>query len=487
MNNPQLTPFKFPNELEDLYKFFFLSGNHEHKKIAIGKVRSYLTKGSIPHSIEMTALLTEAILHDEIKTGIKLFKYEKNFPIIHSNNQNGSDLSIRMQYSMSIIKFVNGLLDPFQQSLYNISLHKLAIELNLPNYFVESRHASTHERLPSLQMLRLITQRALNWLKIQYWEEALSQYKSRNLLTISDKDWKYSIENAKKKLEIRNKKEKEREREKENNSIRIGFDREKLKKLDALMKSIKKLRKREIETNKKETKIFNDLMKSISTTFINTTPTDLFIDALIFKNYFILHGEKILNLNEKQINGLRILWGPIIKFFDKSFISLLWERIFTLVSKQTLVEYDSIYVEQNILNQKRIDYFQNECEILQATEWICWILENVEFVNKDNIKDIINLFLVDSEISRRSLPIFKAKYNELIKECKLDKKISTIETLMSNFWVDNNNIKKRKLEEIDPDNNIVSNSYIQNKKKQRPVVLFEKHESWRPVPFGCPP
>ena len=51
-------------------------------------------------------------------------------------------------------RFVNGLVDPIQQNYYAISISTLAGQLNLPLWFVELRHASTHQHLPSLNVLR---------------------------------------------------------------------------------------------------------------------------------------------------------------------------------------------------------------------------------------------------------------------------------------------------------------------------------------------
>lgn len=68
-----------------------------------------------------------------------------------------------------VSRFVNGLLDPAQQSSLAISMHTLARNINLPVSFVEIRHAATHENLPSLAVLRMAASRALSWLWSNYW------------------------------------------------------------------------------------------------------------------------------------------------------------------------------------------------------------------------------------------------------------------------------------------------------------------------------
>ena len=55
---------------------------------------------------------------------------------------------------LRIIRFVNGMVDAEQQGAYAISIATLATKLYMPLWFVELRHAGTHEQLPSLQVLR---------------------------------------------------------------------------------------------------------------------------------------------------------------------------------------------------------------------------------------------------------------------------------------------------------------------------------------------
>ena len=50
--------------------------------------------------------------------------------------------------------FVNGLVDPAQQGPFARSIASIAAQIGLPLWFVELRHAATHEDLPSLQVLR---------------------------------------------------------------------------------------------------------------------------------------------------------------------------------------------------------------------------------------------------------------------------------------------------------------------------------------------
>lgn len=59
-----------------------------------------------------------------------------------------------MSYAASIIRLVNGLVDPLQLGAYARSIASIAQQLGLPAWLVELRHAATHEDLPSLEVLR---------------------------------------------------------------------------------------------------------------------------------------------------------------------------------------------------------------------------------------------------------------------------------------------------------------------------------------------
>ena len=153
MSHARIVPWADPKELDDL-KVWFYSKNQREK--AIAKVKSYQSRGSqfLPHVIDSTSQLTSAILLDE------------------TNNQVGMN-AIRMAYTMALIRFVNGILDPNQQAQYAIPLHRLAQNVGLSSWFVELRHWGTHEReLPSIEMLRITTKEALTWLWDHYWNDS---------------------------------------------------------------------------------------------------------------------------------------------------------------------------------------------------------------------------------------------------------------------------------------------------------------------------
>ncbi|EDO18514.1 hypothetical protein Kpol_2001p15 [Vanderwaltozyma polyspora DSM 70294] len=158
MIHPRIVPWRSKDELDILKKWFYSKeGTEDNRNRAVEKVRAYQSKGSnlLPHVIDSTAQITSAILLDERETGS------------HNNN-----VSVRLGYTMTLVRFVNGLLDPTQQSMYAIPLHTLAKKIGLPSWFVDLRHWGTHEReLLSLDMLRLASKEALGWLWNHYWND----------------------------------------------------------------------------------------------------------------------------------------------------------------------------------------------------------------------------------------------------------------------------------------------------------------------------
>lgn len=166
MVHARIVPWAQYDDLEELKKWFYpdkLNGSGQEKLMdmrlrAIQRVKSYQSKGSqyLPHVIDCTAQITSAILLDEEK----------------SSNGNEHMVSVRLGYTMSLIRFVNGILDPTQQSQFAIPLHTLAKRVGLSSWFVELRHLGTHEReMPSIDMLRIAAKEALIWLWDHYWND----------------------------------------------------------------------------------------------------------------------------------------------------------------------------------------------------------------------------------------------------------------------------------------------------------------------------
>ncbi|CAM9018045.1 unnamed protein product [Wickerhamomyces anomalus] len=145
-------------------------------------------RGKMVNELEIFQKHTEVeLLHNgELKAHI-YFKYIMNF-----NPTPQPTTVLQLSATMTLIRFVNGLLDPSQQSQFAIPLNLLAKKIGLPSWFVELRHAGTHEGLPSLEMLEIGVLGALDWLKVNYWEKIKSEeeVEEEEEEDVDDEDWK---------------------------------------------------------------------------------------------------------------------------------------------------------------------------------------------------------------------------------------------------------------------------------------------------------
>ncbi|KAI9816871.1 MAG: rRNA-processing protein las1 [Pycnora praestabilis] len=145
-----ITPWRDETELIKVRAQFYPTSNSQHdqrrKAIDMASIKRW---GFLPHAVESTALLTDAILHD--------------------NPEKVSINSIRAVYSTAFCRFVTGLVDSAQKGMYKNTMYNIAKQIGLPASFVELRHEATHEDLPGLLVLRQAADRSLTWLWQHYW------------------------------------------------------------------------------------------------------------------------------------------------------------------------------------------------------------------------------------------------------------------------------------------------------------------------------
>ena len=66
-------------------------------------------------------------------------------------------------------RFVTGLTDVQQTKKRKLSMFEVGKDIGLPSSFIQIRHQITHEGLPSLVVLRRVSEQALDWLYNDYW------------------------------------------------------------------------------------------------------------------------------------------------------------------------------------------------------------------------------------------------------------------------------------------------------------------------------
>lgn len=147
-NAPKLSPFPDWNEWIHI-KNSFASSSIELKMEALEVVHMWRLRGRLPHSVDITSQLEEVMIKDD---------------------GSRTEMELKLLYSIVVIRAVNGLVDPNQQSMFAGSVMTLADNIGIPGWVVDLRHQSTHNVLPSLSCLRSASRFLYNWYFTNYWE-----------------------------------------------------------------------------------------------------------------------------------------------------------------------------------------------------------------------------------------------------------------------------------------------------------------------------
>ena len=182
-----------------------LSENDVRVREGIDIVSSWRIRGRVPVGVEATALLVETVLayvssSVSINVSIILIHISSYLdmnivcdPLVCGcRDRHGlvSEALVRLQYSLAIVRLVNGVADSSQKGKVAFSVASLAKQYGLPRLLVDLRHESTHNELPSLQVLRIAAQHGLAWLKERYWK-AQDVFIEDSYSKIAEISWKY--------------------------------------------------------------------------------------------------------------------------------------------------------------------------------------------------------------------------------------------------------------------------------------------------------
>ena len=148
---PLVTPWASWAEWQECYSQLFTLDDASIRAYGVQTCELWRARGHIPLAVDVTAALTElALMPETMPSG-------------------PSEHTVRLAYAMAITRLVNGVVDPLQQGARAASVLRLAQTVGLPAALVECRHECTHNRLPSIDRLRLAVDQALLWLHEQYW------------------------------------------------------------------------------------------------------------------------------------------------------------------------------------------------------------------------------------------------------------------------------------------------------------------------------
>mmetsp|Transcript_84005 Transcript_84005/g.166842 ORF Transcript_84005/g.166842 Transcript_84005/m.166842 type:complete len:627 (-) Transcript_84005:69-1949(-) len=151
-------------EWSNVYKQL-LSQDAELRSQGVRRICTWRSRGRVPVAIDLTGSYVEIMLND---------------PVLNpATKVPRSDSELRLMYSMAMVRLVNGIVDVAQQGGVAKNIFTLAEKLAWPRWFVELRHAATHQDLPTLPVLRLASQEALFLLFERFWRPQLDLVEQR--------------------------------------------------------------------------------------------------------------------------------------------------------------------------------------------------------------------------------------------------------------------------------------------------------------------
>lgn len=157
MRLPRRVPWAHTSELEQVCAWIFADGDDvESKILAVNRLSAWKAITALPHALESTLAILVVQLQDS------------------PSQSSFAALNLRLAYASTIIRMVNGLVDPLQVGAFARSIASIAAQLGLPSWLVELRHAATHEDLPSLELLREAARESLSWLFHNYFQPTLN-------------------------------------------------------------------------------------------------------------------------------------------------------------------------------------------------------------------------------------------------------------------------------------------------------------------------
>lgn len=139
------------------------------RREALSVVQLWLNRSACPFAVETTAALAQSLLLDQHMQQVAASASATEAMFAMEQMGGGVELGVRVNYSMALIRFVNSIVDSYQTGGFAQSIAVIAQRIGLPLWFVELRHAATHEELPSLDVCREATRHALQWLDDNFW------------------------------------------------------------------------------------------------------------------------------------------------------------------------------------------------------------------------------------------------------------------------------------------------------------------------------
>ncbi|KAL7411004.1 Las1-like-domain-containing protein [Mrakia frigida] len=166
MQLPRKVPWKNRDELAQVSSWIFNDSNDfEARKRAVKRLKTWLYAHPSSHPVALSATLN-------LLSSL----------LLEASSSPTDPHATRLSLSLSLVRFVNSLVDPLQTGQFARPIAMIAAELGIPGWLVELRHAGTHEGLPSVEVLREGAEEALNYLHLAFFLPTLNPQSTSSLL-----------------------------------------------------------------------------------------------------------------------------------------------------------------------------------------------------------------------------------------------------------------------------------------------------------------
>ncbi|KAG1055472.1 hypothetical protein G6F43_002572 [Rhizopus delemar] len=452
MLHTRAVPWINQEEFETVYKWLFADRKQHVETIrrALDRIQAWSSRGRIPFSVEITGMLIESILRDE------------------RFGETMSHKELRLLYSMTLVRFVNGLVDQEQKGKYAKTVLTIAKSIGLPPWYVDLRHESTHERLPSLIVLRGAAVQAVAWLHDHYW--------IHNLNRAEEDDEEKSVKDVKLKLNM-----------------------------------YKERRKAYVKGEKQDPTIYVDCIEALIKIIDEDIIKEDIIPLLLGTGGLVPTAKKkrVTAENMSISNDLIQIWTPLLKGLGVGYPSFASDLVSSLIQK--LCSTDEYKLDEQLINPYAVFTKKEVDDSTQSLSYMltltCWLKHIVsEFAKPAQERTLRNLDIDDVLEGCLKNPNYYTR-SVLQHLCQIDPELAeSIKPFMR--YIDQLLIKstvgKRKepdsLETIDEEvleNELkeLESQLIDIKSNQRPlkkqkvfnIESWKLHENWRPCPIGMLP
>lgn len=189
-----VTPWRHHSDLLAVRANLYTPATPADQAHAISTIAAWKLRGNVPHAVESTALLFDAMFFHARTTG-SVSLSSAGDDVIPQPLSGGSSFALRAAYTTALSRFVTGFADLGRhRSGVGQSMFDVARTIALPAHFVELRHEVAHEEMPGLARLVRSAREAVQWLWGVYWGRlqddmvAAHQVKSR-IVGESDHVW----------------------------------------------------------------------------------------------------------------------------------------------------------------------------------------------------------------------------------------------------------------------------------------------------------